>query len=94
MNPIIKPVITEKTIALASKGKFTFVVHPTADKQSIKIAVEKAFGVDVVSIVTNLIKGKTMRVGKARREKTISPFKKAVVKLTSGQKIDLFELSG
>lgn len=93
-NPIVKPLITEKTIAFAKDSKYTFIVNIKSDKKSIANAVEKAFGVKVVSVLITLIKGRTKRVGKKRNEININAIKKAVVKLAEGQKIDLFELSG
>lgn len=92
-NPIIKPIITEKTIALAKDRKYTFIVDSVSNKKSIVNAVEKAFNVKVLRIATSVMKGRTKRVGKRRNEVSVSPYKKAVVKLSEGQKIDLFELA-
>jgi large subunit ribosomal protein L23 len=91
---LIKPVITEKSMAAAQAGKFTFVVDAQADKKTIKSAVEKTFNVQVVGIVTAHVKGKRKRVGTRRTEKRETPIKKAMVKLATGQKIGLFELGG
>jgi large subunit ribosomal protein L23 len=93
-NLIIRPVITEKSIAQANNGKYTFVVDKVADKLAIKRAVEKTFSVKVVKVVTTLVKGKTKRVGTRRTEIVASSWKKATVLLVSGQKIDLFEVAG
>ena len=93
-NPIIKPIITERSIALANSGKFTFAVDKSAGKRQIKLAVEEAFNVKVITVLTSIIKGKTKRVGTRRKEEAVSSWKKALVKLESGQKIDLFELAG
>lgn len=87
---IVRPIITEQSINAASKGKFTFEVVKSADKGRIKKEVEKAFNVTVVSIATNIRKGKKKRYGMLKREVKISPLKKAVVTLKKGQKIDLF----
>lgn len=92
LNVIQSPVITEKSMADAEKGKFTFVVTLSADKKTIREAIEKQFGVKVVSIATAIVKGKVKRVGKRRTEKTLSPMKKAMVTLVAGQKIDVFDL--
>ncbi len=93
-NTIIRPVITEKSIALANNGKYTFVVSKSAGKGNIKQAVEATFGVTVLDVVTAIVKGKTARAGKRRTEKVVSPVKKAIVRLEKDQKIDLFELAG
>ena len=47
---IIKPIITEKTMAITEEGKYTFVVAADAEKPEIKAAAEKLFGVKVVSV--------------------------------------------
>ncbi len=93
-NVIIRPLITEKSISLAKSGKYTFIVSKDAGKSNIKLAVEEAFGVTVLDIVTSMVKGKTLRTGKRRTEIVISPVKKAIVKIAKDQKIDLFELAG
>ena len=90
---IIKPIITEKSMALANNGRYTFAVNKYSDKLAIKRAVEKTFNVNVVSIITTLVKGKTKRIGMKRTEKVEPSWKKAVVLVKSGQKIDLFEVA-
>ena len=67
----------------------TFEVAQGADKHRIKLAVEKAFKVNVVAVNVMTVPGKTRRVG--RRQITSSPWRKAVVTLKAGQKIELFE---
>lgn len=88
---IIRPIITEKSMSDAAKGKFTFHVAKNAEKGSIKKAVESAFKVKVLAVATSLVKGKTRKTGKRRAEVTKTPWKKATVTLEAGQKIDLFE---
>lgn len=92
MNVIISPLITEKSMIDAGNGKFTFRVAKEADKKEIKKEVEKNFKVNVVHISTSILKGKSMRTGIRRVEKSISDTKKAVVTLKKGEKIGLFEL--
>lgn len=92
MDVIISPLITEKSMMEAARGKFTFKVNKDSNKNEIKKAVEKNFSVNVVGISTNIIKGKTQRVGIRRSEKKVSDWKKAIVTLKSGEKIGLFEL--
>ncbi|MDP3758652.1 MAG: 50S ribosomal protein L23 [Candidatus Daviesbacteria bacterium] len=86
-----RPIITEKSMNQAGLGKFTFEVVSRADKKNIKQAIEEKFKVTVISVATNIVKGKTARVGKRRAEITKSSWKKAIVGLAKGQKIDLFE---
>ena len=56
---ILKPVTTEKSLALMDLGKYTFEVDPRANKTEIKIALERIFGVKIGSIATQNRKGKT-----------------------------------
>ena len=87
---ILKPVITEKSMAGMSEKKYTFLVHSEANKTMIKEAVEKMFeGTKVASVNTMNLDGKTKRrglkVGKTAKTK------KAVVKLTEDSKdIEIF----
>lgn len=92
MNIIISPIITEKSMVLASSGKYSFVVNKNANKEDIKNAVEKSFNVKVIKVATSIVKGRTARTGQRRIEKKITPFKKAIVALKTGDKIGLFEL--
>lgn len=94
MDVIISPLITEKSMQDAAVGKFTFKVTESSNKKDIKKAVEKNFNINVVHISTSILKGKKIRVGIRRAEKSLSDSKKAVVTVKKGQKIGLFELSG
>lgn len=89
---IISPIITERSMALVKQNKFSFLVDPVAKKETIKKAIEGAFNVSVTGVETTMQKGKTKRVGMRRTEKQLQPFKKAVVTLKEGQKIDMFDL--
>ena len=63
---ILKPVITEKSMRLMAENKYTFLVHPEANKQMIKEAVEKMFeGTSVARVNTMNIPGKKKRRGTA-----------------------------
>jgi large subunit ribosomal protein L23 len=94
MNTIISPIITEKSMNEAGKGKFTFKVGKSANKQTIKKVIEEKFKVNVTGVSTINVKGKVKRTGKKRMENMTSGYKKAVVSLKAGQKIDLFEVGG
>lgn len=87
---IIKPIITEHSMGEVSKGKFTFAVADSANKENIKNAVEKLFSVTVLSVSTSRVKGKKKRFGAKRTIITTPTWKKAVVKLPNEQKIPLF----
>ncbi|HJX70233.1 MAG TPA: 50S ribosomal protein L23 [Dehalococcoidia bacterium] len=84
-----RPIITEKNTALQEQNKYAFEVAARANKYQVKQAVEKAFKVEVVAVNMITVPGKTRRVG--RRQVKTSPWKKAVVTLKVGQKIEFFE---
>lgn len=88
---LLGPVITEKAMSEASKGRYTFKVFSAANKNDIRKAVEDKFKVNVLKISTVTIKGRSSRAGIRRVEKIKQPFKKAVVSLKEGQKIALFD---
>ena len=85
---IIRPVVSEKSYGLMDLNKYTFLVHPDANKTEIKIAVEKVFGVKVVGVNTLNRKGKVRRTrfGLGVRKDT----KRAVVSVAPGDRIDIF----
>ena len=89
-----KPIITEQSLTDAAKGEYTFDVDLASTKGQIKEAVETYFGVNVVRVRTARLSGKTKRVGKLRREIKKNDRKKAIIKIKSGQKIDIFEVQG
>jgi large subunit ribosomal protein L23 len=83
------PVISEKSYGLLEENKYTFVVHPDANKTAIKIAVEKVFGVKVISVNTLNRQGKRKRTrtGYGKRKDT----KRAIVTLSADSKpIEIF----
>ena len=88
---ILKPIVTEKSMNAMGEKKYTFMVHPEANKSQIKEAVEKMFeGPKVKSVNTMNMDGKNKRrgmvVGKTAKSK------KAIVALTEDSKdIEIFE---
>ena len=88
---ILKPIVTEKSMNAMGEKKYTFMVHPEANKSQIKEAVEKMFeGTKVKSVNTMNMDGKNKRrgtvVGKTAKSK------KAIVALTEDSKdIEIFE---
>lgn len=94
-NLIIKrPIITEKSLADAAQGTFTFEVDKKSNKFQIKKDIEKLFSVHVKSVSTSMIHGKTKIVGRKRKRVAISDMKKARVRLEKNEKIPLFEVGG
>ena len=89
---IIKaPIITEQSTKLIEgQNKYTFKVDRKANKVEIKKAIEKIFNVKVLSVNTVNVLPKFKRMGKYEGYK--SAYKKAIVKLEEGQKIDAFNM--
>ena len=85
---LLAPVISEKSYGLLEENKYTFLVAPDANKTQIKIAVEKVFGVKVLSVNTINRQGKRKRTrtGFGKRANT----KRAIVTLAEGDRIDIF----
>ena len=85
---LVAPVVSEKSYGLLDENKYTFIVTPDANKTEIKIAVEKVFGVKVVSVNTMNRQGKNKktRFGDGKRKDT----KRAIVQVAAGSRIDIF----
>ena len=84
-----RPLITEKDSILQAQGKYAFEVAREANKNQIKQAVEKAFKVKVTAVNVTNVPGKTRRIG---RQQVLTPsWKKAIVTLQPGNKIEIFE---
>jgi large subunit ribosomal protein L23 len=86
---IIEPVISEKSYALMADGKYTFRVHERAQKTQIAHAVEEIFGVGVAEVRTSRVRAKPKRRGLSSGR--TRSWKKAVVELAPGDRIELFE---
>jgi large subunit ribosomal protein L23 len=91
-STIVRPVVSEKSTVLGEQGKYVFEVAPGANKIQIKRAVEEAFAskkVQVAAVNILHVAGKERRRG--RSVGTTRSWKKAVVTLRAGQRLDLFE---
>lgn len=86
---IIEPLVTEKTNEAMGRGTYTFRVHPDATRADVRNAVEKIFKVRVVKVNTMNVPGKPRRLG--YHAGRTPDWKKAIVKLAPGQKIEFFE---
>jgi large subunit ribosomal protein L23 len=86
---IIEPVVSEKSYALMGDGKYTFRVHERAHKTQIRHAVEEIFDVGVIEVRTSKVRSKPKRRGLHRG--TTRSWKKAIVQLAPGDRIELFE---
>ena len=86
---IKRPIISEKSTALAEVGgRYAFEVATQANKSEIKDAVQRLFNVKVRAVRTMVVHGKVKRAGKFEAKKP--NWKKAIVTLGEGQKIDFF----
>ena len=86
---ILAPVVSEKSYGLLETGRYTFLVHPDANKTQVKIAIEKIFDVKVTSVNTINRQGKRKRTraGFGQRKST----KRAIVTLSPDSKaIEIF----
>jgi large subunit ribosomal protein L23 len=86
---IVRPLITEKNTMLMEQNKYSFEVLRDATKPQIKFAVESIFNVSVASVHTMNVRGKLRRRG--REQGYTRDWKKAIVTLIPGDRIDLFE---
>ncbi|HIE42131.1 MAG: 50S ribosomal protein L23 [Nitrospinaceae bacterium] len=87
---IVKPLVTEKgTEMLASGNWVMFKVSTEANKIQIREAVQKIFSVKVLHVNTQVMRGKSRRFGKTVGQ--LKSWKKAMVQLKEGDKIEIFD---
>jgi large subunit ribosomal protein L23 len=86
---ILEPVVSEKSYALMADGKYTFRIDDRAHKTQVKRAVEEIFSVRVVEVRTMKVQSKPKRRG--LHSGRTRGWKKAIVKLAPGDRIELFE---
>jgi large subunit ribosomal protein L23 len=87
---LLHPVISEKSVLEAERNNYTFAVARDANKFQIKAAVEAEFKVTVLDVRVLTVKPKQKRRGR-RQLGTVPGWRKAVVSIAEGQKIELFE---
>ena len=92
MAILIKPILTEKATSSNDKGKFSFIVDTKANKVQVKKAVEKTYDVNVVSVNTINVLGKSVskftKTGIVNGRKP--SYKKAIIQLKEGEFIDFY----
>ena len=90
---IYRPIVTEKSSTQQEHQKYSFEVDPSANKVDIARAIEKKFNVTVVNVRTMNYHGKTKTqlTRRGRFSGKTSHFKKAVITLKEGEKIELFQ---
>ena len=87
---VIKPLVTEKGTMMLSEGNWvTFNVHMSANKIQIREAVQKIFSVSVLRVNTQIVRGTRRRFGRTMGH--TKAWKKAMVQLKEGDKIEIFE---
>ena len=89
---LLRPVITERSMAGTNAGRYTFAVAKDATKREIADAVSESFKVDVVAVNVIHVPGKTRRLG--RRLGHRPDWKKAIVTLAQGQRIEKYFVEG
>ena len=90
---IVRPIITEATsLAYQDKGEYVFEVHPDANKQEIREAIERLFNVTVSRVWTMNVRGAAKRVGQSIGRRP--HWKKAIVTLRQGDTIEGFGFEG
>jgi large subunit ribosomal protein L23 len=87
---LLRPVISEKSVIETERNNYTFAVARAANKFQIKAAVEEQFKVDVLGVRVLTVKPKQKRRGR-RQLGTVPGWRKAVVTIAEGQKIEFFE---
>jgi len=87
---LLRPVISEKSVAQTERNNYTFAVGRDANKLQIKAAVEAEFKVTVVGVRVLWVKPKQKSRGR-RTKGTVPGWRKAVVTIAAGDKIELFE---
>lgn len=88
----IRPIITEKSMALAQKGWYSFAVGAFNRKEDISKEIGTLYSVTVRDIRTIRMSGKNHRTGRKMIMKQRPDWKKALVRLAKGQKIAIFEI--
>ena len=93
---VLRPVISEKSLDESGRGKYTFRVHPDANKIQIKAAIEELYKSDKVTVVsvnvlTTQPKSKVRGTRRGRVVGRVPAWRKAIVTLAPGQKIQFFE---
>ena len=91
---LVRPIITEKSMGQSAANRYVFQVAISATKGAIEAELKRVFGVDALEVRTMIMPGKKKRILKTYRFKTTPKWKKAIVKLKEGQKLDLFPKEG
>ena len=88
---IVRPLETEKAYVLREQTKYVFIVHMDANKLEVKRAVEEIYSVDVDRVRTMVMPGKANKMRGRRTVRRRAPWKKALVTLSAGERIEALE---
>ena len=86
---VLTPVVSEKSYSGIAEGRYTFKVHPDAHKTQVRKAVEELFGVHVERV--NIVKVQSKPKRRGYHKGTKPGWKKAIVQLRAGDRIEIFE---
>ncbi len=86
---ILRPLVTEKSAYLTSLGKYAFEVAPNANRIAVQQAIASRYGVRPIAVHLQNVRGETVRFGRHLGKQ--KSWKKAIVTLPKGQKIDVHE---
>lgn len=86
---LLRPIVTERSTTLGSLRKYVFAVAPSANKLEVGKAFAAVYGVRPTDVNILNVGGKTVQFGRVRG--ATKPWKKAIVTLPAGQKVELFE---
>jgi large subunit ribosomal protein L23 len=91
---LIQPIVSEKSFkSVADENVYTFKVSKNSNKMDISDAIEKEFDVTVEKVRVVNVRPRIVKFGKARKTGYRSSWKKALVKLSSGDKIEIFDIN-
>jgi large subunit ribosomal protein L23 len=90
-DTIVRPLETEKSFIMREQDKYVFVIHMKANKLEVKRAVEEIYGVNVSHVRTMIMPGKISRMRGRRQSTRRAPWKKAIVTLAPGERIEALE---
>lgn len=91
MTILLRPIMTEKSMKLASFGEYTFEVAKATNKEQVAKAVAEKFNVKILKVKIINVKGEIKSQKRVRKSYKTTGFKKAIVQIEKNQKIAIFE---
>ena len=86
---VVKPIVTEQSMSMQEQDCYVFEVNMKTSKGAVSKEIERLYNVKVEEVRTMIMPGKKRRLLKTRRFTKTRKWKKAIVKLKAGQKLDL-----